>query len=139
MICEDYEQDAIYRIKDTGALSTFLLLSVGDLWHARFGHLNYEYLRQAFRKQMVLGLPDVGVNVTKCSSCLKGKQHKDPFPKQASRRATQPLELVHMDLCGPMQQTSLGGSSYFMLIVNDFSRLTWIFLFIRKLRPSLAL
>ncbi|MCO5594455.1 hypothetical protein L7F22_048485 [Adiantum nelumboides] len=126
-ICEGFEQNGIYRLKDIKALSAHLLLSVGELWHTRFGHLNYTYLRQAFRKDMVIGLPDVGVQTSPCSSCLKGKQHRDPFPKQVSQRATQSLDLVHMDLCGPMLQTSLGGSSYFMLIVDDFSRLTWIF------------
>ena len=32
-----------------------------------------------------------------------------------------------MDLCGPMQTVSLGGSLYFMLLVDDFSRLCWVF------------
>ena len=51
------EEGGIYRLKDISALSSYLFLSVGDLWHARFGHLNNEYLRQAFKKNMVLGLP----------------------------------------------------------------------------------
>ena len=56
-----------------------------------------------------------------CSSCVKGKQHQETFPSQASQCATKVLELVHMDLCGPMQTISLGGSLYFMLLVDDFS------------------
>ena len=76
---------------------------------------------------MVTGPPEVGVGQSTCTSCIKGKQHREPFPKQASRRAHEPLALVHIDLCGPMQQASLGGSLYFMLIVDDFSRLTWVF------------
>ena len=76
---------------------------------------------------MVTGLPDVVTQQSVCRSCIEGKQHREPFPKKASRRASQSLELVHMDLCGPMQNASLGGSEYFMLIIDDYSRLTWVF------------
>ena len=37
-----------------------------------------------------------------------------------------PLDLVHMDLCGPIKPSTLGGKSYFLLIVDDFSRYMWI-------------
>ena len=45
----------------------------------------------------------------------------------------------HMDLCGPMQHTSLGGSEYFMLVVDDFSRLTWVFFLKHKSEAFLSL
>ena len=44
-----------------------------------------------------------------------------------------------MDLCGPMQNTSLGGSEYFMLIIDDFSRLTWVFFLKHKSEAFLSL
>ena len=72
---------------------------------------------------MVVGLPTLGGDKDFCSSCIKGKQHQEAFPSQASWCATQILELAHMDLCGPMQTISLGGSLYFMLLVDDFSQL----------------
>ena len=118
----------LYKIPVSHSLiSTTSLLA---LWHARFGHLNVDYLRKAAK--MVEGLPTLGRQQDVCQSCIKGKQHRDAFPTQASRCATQPLELVHMDLCGPMQQISLGGSWYFMLLVDDFSRLTWVFFLHQK-------
>lgn len=85
--------------------------------------LNFEYLRQAFRNEMVISLPDVAVSKSPCGSCIKGKLRMEPFPKKASKRAIK----VHMDLCGPMQHASLGGSEYFELNVDDFSRLTLVF------------
>ena len=72
---------------------------------------------------MLVGLPTLGGHKDLCSSCLKGKQHCKDFPTQASYCATKALELVHMDLYGPMQIVYLGGSLYFMLLVDDFSHL----------------
>ena len=76
---------------------------------------------------MVDGLPPVGGSKNLCRSCLQGKQHREPFPKQASRRGIAPLQLVHMDLCGPLTDASLGGSLYFLLLVDDYSRFCWVF------------
>ena len=118
----------MYKLPDATSLTHYLPPSaISDLWHVRFGHLNHVYLRQAFRDRMVTGLLDVGTQQSVCRSCSQGKQHREPFSKKASRRASQSLELVHMDLCGPMQNASLGGSEYFMLIIDDYSRLTWVF------------
>ena len=39
---------------------------------------------------------------------------------------TEPLELIHIDICGPITPTTLGGSQYFLLIIDEFSRLTWV-------------
>ena len=81
---------------------------------------------------MVDGLPPVGGNKNLCRSCLQGKQHREPFLKQASCRGTAPLQLVHMDLCGPLPEASLGGSLYFLLLVDDFSRFSWVFFLQQK-------
>ena len=70
------------------------------LWHAQFGHLNVDYLQKAAK--MVDGLPTLGGRQDLCSSCVKGKQHREAFPTQSSGRATKVLELVQMDLYGPM-------------------------------------
>ena len=50
-----------------------------------------------------------------------------PFPVHGAWRATKCLELVHTDLIGPMQTESLGGSKYFMLLTDDFSRMSRVF------------
>ena len=102
------------------------------LWHFRFGHIYAYAFRRAFTQQMVDGLPDVKPLEGRCIPCIRGKQHREVFPKTASRRATLPLELVHTDLCGPMSEDSLGGSKYFMLIVDDYSRFMWVYFLTRK-------
>ena len=109
------------------------------LWHFRYGHVHADTFRRAFTQQMVDGLPDVKPPEGRCVPCIKGKQHREAFPKTASRRATVPLELVHTDLCGPMSEDSLGGSKYFMLIVDDYNRFMWIYFLTPQVRDSFYL
>ncbi|RPA88407.1 hypothetical protein L873DRAFT_1726156, partial [Choiromyces venosus 120613-1] len=50
--------------------------------------------------------------------CLEGKMTRLPF-QAAKQKTTAPLQLLHSDLCGPMREMSLGGSSYFKLLIDD--------------------
>jgi hypothetical protein len=70
-------------------------------WHKRFGHLNFEALKQLGNKEMVWGLPRVMHVELFCDTCVLTKQRRLPFPRQASFRAKEKLELVHGDLGGP--------------------------------------
>jgi Integrase core domain len=74
---------------------------------------------------MVIGLPEIE-EVGLCEGCVLGKQSKLSFPKDQSLCATRVLKLVHTDLCGTMEMNSMGGSKYFMLFIDDFSRMTWV-------------
>eukprot|EP00891_Asterochloris_glomerata_P000187 jgi/Astpho2/187/Aster-x0425 len=58
-----------------------------------------------------------------CEPCILAKHHKAPFPA-SKRESTEPLELLHMDLCGPMPVPSLGGSKYVATFLDDFSKLS---------------
>ena len=119
---------SLYKI----LIGTSLITTTSSLalWHACFGHLNVDYLCKAAK--MVVGLPTLGGHKDLCNSCLKGKQHCKAFPKQTSCHATKALELAHMDLCGLMQTVSLGGSLYFMLLVDEYSRFCWLFFLHQK-------
>ena len=76
---------------------------------------------------MVLGLPEIQNGEVVCQGCVLGKGHKEPFPKESKWRANEPLELMHSDLCGPMQTASLGGNKYFITFIDDFSRMCWVY------------
>ena len=67
-----------------------------------------------------------------CESCKSGKHHREKFISGVSNRAKEPLELVHTDLCGPMQTPSLTGNVYFMSFIDDYSRKTWVYLLKQK-------
>ena len=78
------------------------------------------------RKKTVDGLPTVNVPNKLCVSCIAGKHQRTPFPRSSTFRAIETLELIHMDICGPISQPTSGGSRYFLLIIDDHSRLTWV-------------
>jgi hypothetical protein len=65
-------------------------------------------------------------NESPCESCILGKHKRDNFPT-SSNREKEHLELVHTNLCGPMQTQSIGGSFYFLTFIDDFSRKIWIY------------
>ena len=100
-----------------------------EVWHCRLGHLNYTYVNQLVKKEMVDGLNcDVETQPQKeCEACVLGKMQKKSFPKQSQHRATRPYEIVHSDVCGPMQVESKGGSKYMLTFTDDYSRYTTVY------------
>nr|GMD06049.1 Retrovirus-related Pol polyprotein from transposon TNT 1-94 [Ipomoea batatas] len=100
--------------------------SDSDLWHLRYGHLHLNGLKLLSKKQMVLGLPNINT-LEFCEGCVLGKHRKKPFSVGKSWRASECLELVHADLCGPMKTESLNGSRYFLLFTDDYTRMSWVY------------
>ena len=100
-----------------------------DLWHRRLGHLNQRYMRNMHLRKMVDGMKvDIKSNDhISCESCVLGKMQKSSFPSESLNRASQLLELIHTDVCGPMQTDSIGGSKYFVTFTDDFSRYTTVY------------
>ena len=81
---------------------------------------------------MMIGLPHIEHVGELCDSCLTKKQRRLPFPKTAKYHATEALELIHDDLCGPITPATPGGSKYFILLVDDCSRYMWLQLLTSK-------
>lgn len=67
-----------------------------------------------------------------CDVCLAGKQIRNSFKKESSWRAKRILELLYADVCGPITPMTHGGNQYFLMIVDDYSRYMWVFLFKTK-------
>jgi len=61
-----------------------------------------------------------------CKPCEVGKLTRTQFKSKSSTSIEKPLQLVHMDLCGPSRQEGIGKENYFMLIIDDYSRITWV-------------
>ncbi|CAL1407138.1 unnamed protein product [Linum trigynum] len=101
------------------------------LWHLRYGHLTFRGLKLLRQKNMVAGLPQINREDKICEGCIYGKMHRLPFPK-TSWRAKAPLELVHADICGPTRTQSLSGKRYFLLFVDHFTRMMWVFFLEQK-------
>lgn len=98
-----------------------------NLWHQRLRHLNFRNLTRLSKKGIVKDHPKLSkVDNLICKSCQMGKQIRVSHKKVISIRTTRSLELLYMDLAGPTRTESLGGKKYFMVVVNDFSRYTWV-------------
>ena len=101
---------------------------LGDLWHQRFGHLSRNNLRLLRDQKLVSGMDFQSAKESDCcEGCAYGKQKRASFPKGQATRASEILEIVHSDVCGPMQENSLGGSRYFVTFIDDKSRFTAVY------------
>ncbi|GBN22002.1 Retrovirus-related Pol polyprotein from transposon TNT 1-94 [Araneus ventricosus] len=93
-----------------------------ELWHARFGHLNMQGLKDFSKSNNVYGLENLKGNVDKCDTCCLTKSSRASLPNIDKIRTQHVLELVHMDIWGPAPVKSLGGAEYFYSIIDDYSR-----------------
>ncbi|WVZ80654.1 hypothetical protein U9M48_028112 [Paspalum notatum var. saurae] len=102
--------------------------SMGWLWHRRLAHVGMSTLKKLMKKDLVRGLKDITFEKDKlCSACQAGKQVVNTHPSKTFMSTSRSLELLHMDLFGPTTYTSIGGNNYGFVIVDDFSRYTWIY------------
>ncbi|KAG7559036.1 Integrase catalytic core [Arabidopsis thaliana x Arabidopsis arenosa] len=98
-----------------------------DLWHQRLGHINFQSLIKIVNAEVIRGIPKLQGNTdVVCKACSKGKQIKVQHKKVGDIGSKRILELVHMDLMGPVQTESLSGKKYILVLVDDFSRFTWV-------------
>ncbi|KAK9064959.1 hypothetical protein SSX86_016342 [Deinandra increscens subsp. villosa] len=103
------------------------------LWHRRLGHANMKNLTKLAKGEHVRNLPiKYFSSFEKCVACAKGKQHKLPHRSKMTNTISSILQLLHMDLFGPMQVQSISRFSYCLVIVDDFSRFTWVFFLLNK-------
>jgi hypothetical protein len=131
LMFKDFRHENLYLVdfsSDEAKLTTYLVskTSLGWLWHRRFGHVGMRQLNP--KHDLVRGLKDVKFEKNKlCSSCEAGKQVANTHPYKSQMSIHRPLELLHMDLFGPTSFVSIGGNSYCLVIVDDYSRFTWVY------------
>lgn len=97
-------------------------------WHRRVGHINSNDLEK-IRHGAVEGVIYLGkydISKMSCVVCCEGKQARLPFPDSSSKTDSV-LELIHTDLCGPMENKSLAKSRYYLLFVDDYSRMCFVY------------
>nr|GEX16956.1 hypothetical protein [Tanacetum cinerariifolium] len=95
------------------------------LWHRRLSHLNFDTINLLSKNDIVIGLPKLKfVKDHLCSSCELGKAKRKSFLTKTTPSSKRRLQLLHMDLCGPMPVESINGKKYVLAIVDDYSRYT---------------
>jgi transposase InsO family protein len=108
-----------------------------QLAHERMGHLNFKAINQLRLNNMGTNIQWLSRhgnhNVLQCESCNIGKSHRASMPHASTHRTTRALELVHSDICGPLQEASIGGKAiYFATFIDDFTRYIAIYPMRRK-------
>lgn len=90
-----------------------------SLWHQRLGHTTM--LKEL--KPLVSGMDFSAEKENSfCEACVEGKLARKPFKSVGAIRSKRKLQLIHSDVCGPMQTESIGGSKYFVTFIDDYSR-----------------
>ena len=99
------------------------------MWHQRLGHASHKQLEKISKCDAVVGLPKFKkIDKCICGPCQIGKQIRSKHLYVASVQTSRPLELLHIDLMGPARVQSLGGKKYILVVVDDFTRYTWVVL-----------
>lgn len=118
--------NGVYKLNTSTCLVAAVAESA-EVWHRRLGHVNSYNMNKM--QDAVEGLKfteKAHINKSNCIVCCEGKQSRLPFANEGNR-STELLEVIHSDICGPMENVSLGGSRYFLIFVDDHSRMTYVY------------
>ena len=107
--------------------------NIGDneslrIWHERLAHQNIPHVRQILKNWNIKTEP---VRNWYCDGCAQGKMSRKSFPTSRSQ-LKEPGDLIHADLCGPMEHQSIGKSRYFLLLKDDFSHYKFVYFLNQK-------
>ncbi|GKC48101.1 retrovirus-related pol polyprotein from transposon TNT 1-94, partial [Tanacetum coccineum] len=97
------------------------------LWHHRLSHLNFDTFNKLAKDGLARGILKLKFQKDHlCTACALGKSKKSSHQSKAGDTNQEKLYLLHMDLCGPMRVASINGKRYILVIVDDYSRFTWV-------------
>ena len=102
------------------------------LWHCRLGHIGVKRMKKLHTDGLLESLDYESLGT--CEPCLMGKMTKTPF-SGTMERATNLLEIIHNDVCGPMSIEARGGYHYVLTLTDDLSRYGYVYLMNTSLRP----
>ena len=98
-----------------------------SLWHKRLGHQHLDGVIRLSKSRDVFGVRLSGNERSKCESCAQAKSTRASCKPIGYIQSTRQLELLHMDVWGPSREPSSGGARYYLSIVDDYSRYTFIY------------
>ncbi|KAJ9552644.1 hypothetical protein OSB04_016689 [Centaurea solstitialis] len=97
------------------------------LWHRSLCHQNFKDMNKLVSKRLVKGLPETRLSKdTLCPACEQGKMKRSSHPPKMDSNNKSPLDMIHMDLHGPTRTESLTRKKYMLVLVDEFSRFTWL-------------
>ncbi|GBP14615.1 Retrovirus-related Pol polyprotein from transposon TNT 1-94 [Eumeta japonica] len=122
--------DGMYKVNTENRHCLFTSPSAvsSEVWHRRLGHLNSNDLNK-MKDGAVTGMDykdKAVIDKSTCVVCCEGKQSRLPF-NHVGTRSTETLHTVHADLCDPMETTSIGGCRYYLILVDDYTRMAIVY------------
>jgi Reverse transcriptase (RNA-dependent DNA polymerase)/GAG-pre-integrase domain/Integrase core domain/gag-polypeptide of LTR copia-type len=127
------KRDRLYHLEDLRIGSSNLAKGYSTseskiwIWHRRLGHPSFEYMSKLLPNLF----KNLDVSLFKCETCIKAKSHRVSY-KSSFNKCDEPLDLIHSDVWGPTPVNSVGGYKWFVLFIDDCTRMTWIYLLKRK-------
>ncbi|GJS13727.1 putative ribonuclease H-like domain-containing protein [Tanacetum coccineum] len=129
----DKKHNVLFTDKECLILSPKFKFVDEDLWMKLFkaqktGHVNFKNINKLVKGNLVRGLPSKTFKLDhSCVACRKGKQHRASCKKIEERTVREPLELLHMDLFGPVSVESINKKKYCLVVTDDCSKFSWVF------------
>ena len=99
------------------------------MWHCRLGHISEKRMKKLHSDGLLTSFDFESYET--CEACLLGKMTKTSFTG-FPERASDLLELIHTDVCGPMSSIARGGFQYFITFTDDLSRYGYVYLMKHK-------
>jgi hypothetical protein len=102
--------------------------NMGWLWFCKLAHVGMRNLHKLQKDNHILGLTNIVFKKdSPRGACQDGKQVEAPHYAKDIMTTIRPLEMLHMDLFGPIAYIRIGGNKFGLVIVDDYSHFTWVF------------
>ncbi|KAL8095602.1 hypothetical protein AgCh_036862 [Apium graveolens] len=111
------------------------------LWHKKLSHLNFKAINTLVKKELVRDMPSLEfTQLEVCEACQKGKMKRSSHKSKSVNSISAPLQLIHMDFFGPVNVLSISRNKYALVMVDDFSRYTWVeFMYSKDETPNIII
>lgn len=93
-------------------------------WHERLAHQHFEHVKKLLTENEISW--ENSADIPFCEACIQGKHHRSPF-KESESKSSEICNIIHADLCGPMEVTSIGKSRYMFLLKDDYSHFRQVY------------
>ncbi|GJT74860.1 retrovirus-related pol polyprotein from transposon TNT 1-94 [Tanacetum coccineum] len=104
--------------------SSAYLIESSNVWHARLGHVNFKSLRRLIKFNSI---PNCHIDSKyKCETCVEAKLTRTSF--KSVKRTTEPLDMVHTDICDLKSLPTKGGNKYFITFIDDCIKYCYVYL-----------
>ena len=106
------------KIINNNKISSAYMLESSDIWYGRLGHVNYDSIRKLINMELIPKFHIVAI--VKCETCVEAKLTRTSF--HSIERSTEPLDLIHSDICDLKFIETKGGKKYFITFIDDCTR-----------------